>query len=83
MSLSLLHPASVLLSLTPSSIMPLLEGPGSRPAVNGSLHNGFTSPSPVVESLPDPQPRQAGLNGRQRIVVVGLGMVAVSFMYVD
>ncbi|KAL5361762.1 hypothetical protein BJX96DRAFT_152766 [Aspergillus floccosus] len=60
--------------------MPLLEGPGSHSAVNGSLHNGFTSPSPAIESLPDPQPHETGLNGRQRIVVVGLGMVAISFI---
>ncbi|KAF9883728.1 hypothetical protein FE257_003020 [Aspergillus nanangensis] len=60
--------------------MPLLEGPGNRNTANGTLHNGVVSSTQGFDSLTDPEPVRNNGSGRQRIVVVGLGMVAVSFI---
>lgn len=60
--------------------MPLLDGSGNGDAV--VMDSVPSVPSPAVDSLPDPAIRRSASNRRQKIVVVGLGMVAISFMYV-
>lgn len=68
--------------------MPLLEGPRDVEAVNGSVHNGLQPVQPVnglqpvqpVDAILETDAHSNGGNKRQKIVVVGLGMVAISFM---
>lgn len=60
--------------------MPLLDGSGNGDAV--VMDSVPSVLPPAVDSLPDPATRRSASNRRQKIVVVGLGMVAISFMYV-
>lgn len=60
--------------------MPLLDGPRNRDGANSVVH--FEVSSPSHEDSTGLDVRSNG-ERRQRIVVVGLGMVAISFMYVD
>jgi nitrite reductase (NAD(P)H) len=61
--------------------MPLLDGPRNGETVTASAHNGI----PIIDGV-DPTTLRGDFdqdpNRRQKIVVVGLGMVAVAFMYV-
>ena len=68
--------------------MPLLDGLRNAEAVNGSVHNGLQPVQPIdglrpvqpVDAILDTDIHNNDLNKRQKIVVVGLGMVAISFM---
>ncbi|PLB43575.1 NAD(P)H-nitrite reductase [Aspergillus steynii IBT 23096] len=68
--------------------MPLLDGLRDAEAVNGSGHNGLQPVQPVdglypvqpIDAILDTGVHSNGLNKRQKIVVVGLGMVAISFI---
>ena len=61
------------------TIMPLLDSPRNGETIAASSHNGIQ----VIDGI-DPTTDRAAYNQdpnrRQRIVVVGLGMVAVAFM---
>jgi nitrite reductase (NAD(P)H) len=59
--------------------MPLLEAPGSRGTLNSDVIRGSSHP---LSFSADIESRSDDPNRRQLIVVVGLGMVAISFMYV-
>jgi nitrite reductase (NAD(P)H) len=61
--------------------MPLIDSSRNDDAVHSSISNGI-SHATVVESVRDLDYRHNDPNRRQKIVVVGLGMVAISFMYV-
>lgn len=62
--------------------MPLLEGPRNGETVIASPHHGIE----IIDGI-DPSTAQGTVdrdpNRRQKIVVVGLGMVAIAFMYVN
>ncbi|PWY81244.1 nitrite reductase NiiA [Aspergillus eucalypticola CBS 122712] len=58
--------------------MPLLDGSGNGDAV--VMDSVPSILPPTIDSLPDPAPRRSASNRRQKIVVVGLGMVAISFI---
>lgn len=61
--------------------MPLLDGPRGAETANASAHHGL----PVIDGIDPTAERETfsqDSNRRQKIVVVGLGMVAVAFMYV-
>ncbi|KAK1146447.1 hypothetical protein N8T08_002873 [Aspergillus melleus] len=68
--------------------MPLLGGLRNAEAVNGSVHNGLQPVQPIdglrpvqpVDAILDTDIHNNDLNKRQKIVVVGLGMVAISFI---
>lgn len=61
--------------------MPLIDNSRSNDAVQSSICNGI-SHTTIIESVRDPDYRHNDPNRRQKIVIVGLGMVAISFMYV-
>lgn len=61
--------------------MPLLNGLRNAEVVDGSVHNGLQPVQPV-DAILDTVAHGNALNKRRKIVVVGLGMVAISFMYV-
>jgi nitrite reductase (NAD(P)H) len=61
--------------------MPLIDGLRNNDAVHSSISNGI-SHARVIEPVRDLDYRHNDPNRRQKIVVVGLGMVAISFMYV-
>lgn len=61
--------------------MPLIDGSRNNDAVHSSISNGI-SHARVVEPVRDLDCGRNDPNRRQKIVVVGLGMVAISFMYV-
>jgi nitrite reductase (NAD(P)H) len=60
--------------------MPLIDSSRNSDAVHSSISNGI--PHARVEPVGDLDYRHNDPNRRQKIVVVGLGMVAISFMYV-
>ncbi|PYH79097.1 nitrite reductase NiiA [Aspergillus uvarum CBS 121591] len=61
--------------------MPLLDGPrSSDPVIPGSIHNVHPQTSLMMEPSLDTEPRRDELSARQKIVVVGLGMVAISLI---
>lgn len=60
--------------------MPLIDGPRSNDAVHNSLSNGISHAS--LEPVRELDYGHNDPNRRQKIVVVGLGMVAISFMCV-
>lgn len=62
--------------------MPLLDGPRSAETVNTSVHHGL-SVIDGIDPLAERESFSQDSNRRQKIVVVGLGMVAVAFMYVE
>ncbi|THC96145.1 hypothetical protein EYZ11_004366 [Aspergillus tanneri] len=59
--------------------MPLLDGLSNREAVNGGVHSGISYVQ-ASQDIPDTETRGNNANRRQKIVVVGLGMVAISFI---
>ncbi|PKX94084.1 nitrite reductase niiA [Aspergillus novofumigatus IBT 16806] len=59
--------------------MPLIDSSRNNDAVHSSISNGI-SHATVVESVRDRDYRHNDPNRRQKIVVVGLGMVAISFI---
>ncbi|RAH78241.1 nitrite reductase NiiA [Aspergillus japonicus CBS 114.51] len=61
--------------------MPLLDGPrSSDPVIPGSIHNVHLQTSLMMEPSLDTEPRRHDSSARQKIVVVGLGMVAISLI---
>jgi nitrite reductase (NAD(P)H) len=62
--------------------MPLLDGPRNGETVTAGVQNAI----PVIDGIDPTAHAQESFdhdpNRRQKIVVVGLGMVAVAFMYV-
>ncbi|OJK04815.1 hypothetical protein ASPACDRAFT_49187 [Aspergillus aculeatus ATCC 16872] len=61
--------------------MPLLDGSrSSDPVIPGTLHNAYPQTSSIMESSLDTEPRRHDSSARQKIVVVGLGMVAISLI---
>ncbi|KAF7113681.1 hypothetical protein CNMCM5793_003037 [Aspergillus hiratsukae] len=58
--------------------MPLIDGPRSNDAVHNSLSNGISHAS--LEPVRELDYGHNDPNRRQKIVVVGLGMVAISFI---
>ncbi|PYI32346.1 nitrite reductase NiiA [Aspergillus indologenus CBS 114.80] len=61
--------------------MPLLDGPrSSDPVIPGSIHNVHLQTSSMMESSLNTEPRRHDSSARQKIVVVGLGMVAISLI---
>ena len=63
--------------------MPLLDGPRKSEAASIGISHGVVSrvEEPHV-NRPVEGPSSRSVDRRQKIVVVGLGMVAISFMYV-
>lgn len=59
--------------------MPLIDNSRSNDAVQSSICNGI-SHTTIIESVRDPDYRHNDPNRRQKIVIVGLGMVAISFI---
>ncbi|RHZ52030.1 nitrite reductase niiA [Aspergillus thermomutatus] len=59
--------------------MPLIDSSRNNDAVHSSISNGI-SYARVIEPVGDLDHRQNDPNRRQKIVVVGLGMVAISFI---
>lgn len=62
--------------------MPLLDGPGSNDTAIDSVQYGVSQAANVQSGF-NAQNFQHSMSERQRIVVVGLGMVAISFMWVS
>lgn len=58
--------------------MPLLDGPRSNETVSGSISHDVSHEQNSNNTGRDVTERH--VNRRQKIVVVGLGMVAISFM---
>ncbi|KAH1572434.1 hypothetical protein KXW50_006292 [Aspergillus fumigatus] len=59
--------------------MPLIDNSRSNDAVQSSICNGISHMT-IIESVRDPDYRHNNPNRRQKIVIVGLGMVAISFI---
>ena len=62
--------------------MPLLDRPGPSDADSVTFSNGISNGDKINAHQQTEHP-DSDMDRRQRIVVVGLGMVAISFMYVD
>ena len=60
--------------------MPLLDGPRSNETVSGNISHDVSHGQNPNNTSRDVT--EHNVNRRQKIVVVGLGMVAISFMYV-
>lgn len=62
--------------------MPLLDRQGKGEAVSGGVSYSVSHTSENYTSRHVEGTRSHSANRRQKIIVVGLGMVAISFMYV-
>lgn len=62
--------------------MPLLDRPRKSEAASSGIRHGVSRVEEPHVNRPIEGPSSRSVNRRQKIVVVGLGMVAISFMYV-